>query len=605
MKKYEYKYYKYKAKYINLQKGGEDEDEDEPEGGDEYGIDGFNASGFNKAGFDRNGFNKAGFDKAGFNAYGFNASGFDRDGFDRDGFDASGFNINGFNKDGLNKNETLHDSNGYNSKGFNIYLFHKNGSLYDDLGYDSNGYNANGFNKDGLNKNGTLYDDNGFDIYNVHRNGTYYNNEGYDYKGFDINGFNIFDMHSNGTYYDNNGFNKYGFNKLHINKNKRYYDDAGYNYEGFNKYGEFIDYRYPDVIQVIEPMEGEPTEGEPSERIMNYTHSTYLKKRITYAGGVKFDANKPTVLITLGPPGSGKTDLVEKTLHLLNYTTRLKSPVEIGPVSNNGFVYFLIDDRVATHPEYIEKINQIIKEYNCEDKDGEGKDGEGKDGEEKKTCDLKNPTGDFLDRMSSSYLDVRKKKRGIADGISKSLDDIMDDDIKQALSEHKNIVFETTGMTFPIWLLKSIPKDTYNIVFSYSFVEINKLIKRLQDRNESSFKNYFITHRPSVPSVPSVPSASNPNKNIIGPRVIDLSKIEKKANITKKILLQIRKNCFNENKTNTLKDMCHDIDNKSNHILLIFDNNKTHSTLIYDNRTHDQKINTEEFVKLFERFNIH
>lgn len=79
---------------------------------------------------------------------------------------------------------------------------------------------------------------------------------------------------------------------------------------------------------------------------------------------------------------------------------------------------------------------------------------------------------------------------------------INDDNLKAALEQNKNIVLEYTGKTLPYWLFEGefkIPHN-YKVIFSYSLVNIPKLVTRNKKRAYMSMKHFYSNKTQKVPA---------------------------------------------------------------------------------------------------------
>lgn len=148
---------------------------------------------------------------------------------------------------------------------------------------------------------------------------------------------------------------------------------------------------------------------------------------------------------------------------------------------------FLIDDLVENDPTYKKKATQILKDL-------------------QKTGGLEilnNPPEELYKLFGDAYFNVRSKEGcglvsqgGCSALFKKNLD--------QAIQEGKNIIFETTGQSFPNWLIEKTG-GRYNIVLAYSLVDLCKLFDRNKDRAYKSaiqfLKNPKETPAPRLPNV--------------------------------------------------------------------------------------------------------
>ena len=279
----------------------------------------------------------------------------------------------------------------------------------------------------------------------------------------------------------------------------------------------------------------------------------------------KFDYNKPSIIFTIGPTGSGKSKLLNKTVELI-YHNKTIPP----------FKTFLIDDYVESSYNYKTRINSIIDKYNC------------KTSIESGTCDIENPSQDLLTDFADSYMSVRKdgpcQKSG--DGGCNNLFDVA---LTKATNNKENIVFETTGMSIPTWLLDfpTIKQADYNVIFVYSIVNFDELIRRNISRAKQSLKEYIADNNINAPRLPN-----------ISPDVFKAT--------TKHIMRtldKLRNICLRIGRP-PIDSGCGSINSGSKFILLIFDNNSATKNLIYDSRTTDMYMTDIEFKTLLFSYNL-
>jgi hypothetical protein len=250
---------------------------------------------------------------------------------------------------------------------------------------------------------------------------------------------------------------------------------------------------------------------------------------------------KPTLVITMGSTGSGKSKLAKEMIDKL----KLNNPK-----------FFLIDDYVENDMKYKQKIKKFSKNKNARSK-------------------LRNPDKKTLKYFEKSYFSVRNngckkklKKKTIPKKKCVDLDEkgcnlLLSIELNNAIIKKENIIFETKGEYYPKWLIKAIKKcNNYNIVIAGVKVSLNNLIKRNKNRAIEEMELFL----------------KDTNKNP-SPRLPDVS--EKSLKNQKKLLNKTLKNiilkgCIKGNKKDI--DYCskYSIDR-----LLIFDNNKT-LKIIYD-----------------------
>jgi len=118
----------------------------------------------------------------------------------------------------------------------------------------------------------------------------------------------------------------------------------------------------------------------------------------------------------------------------------------------------------------------------------------------------------------------------------------------------ENIVFETQGMSIPYWLFEFV-KDDYDIIFSYSLVEFDKLLKRNVDRLLLSIEKFNSDESNAAPRLPD----------------INVDKFSEKVNLIIKALILFHSKCI-----------IHETCALSKIRLLIFDNSDIEMKKIYD-----------------------
>jgi hypothetical protein len=289
----------------------------------------------------------------------------------------------------------------------------------------------------------------------------------------------------------------------------------------------------------------------------------------------------PTLIITAGSTGSGKTKLIDKTTNYIG-----KEP--------GIFKQILIDDIVENNPYYKAEVLNIINKV-CPPTSGI---------EERKAClteKFNTPTTELFDKFKKAYFATRTGENCVnpdkpdkpsgsgeqdeikPDGDNKMICNQLNDTLlKKSFEKNENIVLETTGQYIPSWVLTNTEEEkwvpgNYEVVFSYSLVNVNNLIKRNKSRALTSVLKFL-------------EDQTNP-----APRLPDVSKEAIETNVKKMIdnLITLYEVCINNTDTNT--DTC---GNKKIDQLLIFDNNDNNDEmkLIFDSKAN--KVDTNEFIKI-------
>ena len=84
-----------------------------------------------------------------------------------------------------------------------------------------------------------------------------------------------------------------------------------------------------------------------------------------------------------------------------------------------------------------------------------------------------------------------------------------DKQLRYAIENNKNIVFETTGINIPNWLLSSPPDDPIALfinsnIFAYSLVHFNELIQRNKNRLLKSLADFKEDKTKPGPRLPNI-----------------------------------------------------------------------------------------------------
>jgi hypothetical protein len=269
-------------------------------------------------------------------------------------------------------------------------------------------------------------------------------------------------------------------------------------------------------------------------------------------------------IITAGATGSGKTGLIFETAK------------QLGLELNDGnYAKILVDDLVETDPKYKAKIDEILMKIKQEC------------GQNAKLCEktkLENPTQELLKEFGSAYFDTRQAKGcglEVADPKVGSCDEENDANLKNATDNRKHVIFEFTGGYIPTWLLNEqyIPQG-YTIVLSYTFVNIDELIKRNTSRAYSAVEEYERAVKTPELRAPRLPDISKEN-------------FTKVLNTIKTVLLDIYSSCIKS----YAAEKC---GTKSIDRLLLFDNNGSTMNKIFDSNTDNRDLTS--FSALIDPF---
>jgi len=237
-------------------------------------------------------------------------------------------------------------------------------------------------------------------------------------------------------------------------------------------------------------------------------------------------------IITAGPTGSGKTTLVTATLQ------------HLGIDPNSTIQQFLIDDIIQNDAYYKTKVTEILNNLGCNKNNFEI------------TCkpQIDNPSQETFKEFETAYYDTRKEGCN-----NRGCSNVFDEEILN-IKNTPDIVVEITGNKFPKWLLETVIQNfpDYNLIITYSLVNLNNLTSRNRSRASESVKSFLENNE-------------NP-----APRVVNVSKeaFLEKINEIKNVLHQLYTTCilsFEDKKCG----------NKTIRLLL-FDNNESKHVNIYD-----------------------
>jgi hypothetical protein len=239
---------------------------------------------------------------------------------------------------------------------------------------------------------------------------------------------------------------------------------------------------------------------------------------------------------------------------------------------------FLVDDLVENNDTYKQRVHVITENVfrQCIDEKKYCLD------EECKKCDTSkyyiNPSIKLLDDFYKAYNEVRIGPNCVKD-YPLNCNDYNDMKLREAISNNDNIVFETTGLYIPNWLLtadsasEGFINNKYNVIFAYNFVNFNELIERNKKRILESLQKFTEDHTNPGPRLPNI------EHDTFKKTVIQI-----KQTLLKLYNLCILNHDFKEcGKTKINK-------------LLLFDNNGPQSKLLFDSSI--AKISIEKFVEM-------
>jgi GTPase SAR1 family protein len=274
----------------------------------------------------------------------------------------------------------------------------------------------------------------------------------------------------------------------------------------------------------------------------------------------------PYIIVTLGPTGSGKTSMINSVISYLTLDTNYNK--------------FLVDDLVENNHTYKEKVFSITENImrQCKSERKFCLD------DKCENCDTSNyylnPTQELLQEFGKAYIDVRKGPNCVKES-ELNCDLFNDTQLREAIKNNKNIVFETTGINIPNWLLSSPPDDPiaqfinskYKVIFAYSLVYFNELIQRNKNRLLKSLADFKEDRTKPGPRLPN----------------IEYNEFKKMVRKIKDTLLKLYDTCIvthDSNECGTTK-----IER-----LLLFDTNGPDMTLAFDSVK--DTISRQEFIKM-------
>jgi len=301
------------------------------------------------------------------------------------------------------------------------------------------------------------------------------------------------------------------------------------------------------------------------------------KKTLCKKASIEKNQKQRYIIVTVGPTGSGKTDMIHK----------LEKYLDISQITKDN--YILIDDLIESDPYYKKKVRDILNEH-C------------KPNIEK--CNIEsmvdNPSDELLDAFKDAYFKARTRQGcGKKNDKGDSCDVKNDKKFTKSLEEGKNIVFETTGekqgVSPAAWFLTrhdwwkdefdNIKNYDYKIIFAYSLVKLKELVKRNKSRAKKSIKK-FIKNKTIAPRLPDIKG----------------NDFEEKVEQITQNLINLVCTCFlNGNRKNTKYCGTYPI-NKTNQNLIVFDNNrgKGKMKIIYDHNNNKGVID-KKFISKYAK----
>lgn len=286
-------------------------------------------------------------------------------------------------------------------------------------------------------------------------------------------------------------------------------------------------------------------------------------------------STNPYLLITMGPTGSGKSSLIKAVCEYLRL-----------PTTKNKV---LIDDLVVDNPYYRTKVKEFLNKFL-------------KTKSYDELIELFEKGDTYLQRIfnnfyfstrsqtycykSSSYYgkllkedDIQFNKDNEKLTLTKNFtleehqrfncNNTNDIKLKELIDKHTSFVLETTGTSFPNWLVK-IPKlAKYQIIFAIPGVNTCKLLTRNKTRAITTLKHFLINpYKTEPPRLPTVDE-------------------KKYKTVVKRIISTF----------NTMIEQ-----NKQKYRLLIFNNDIDHQpmTLEYDSNSSNSSNNSDILETIFD-----
>jgi hypothetical protein len=252
--------------------------------------------------------------------------------------------------------------------------------------------------------------------------------------------------------------------------------------------------------------------------------------------------DRPILLITCGPLGSGKSRLPSYTQDYLKLNNTLSNKSKTN--------YLLIDDYVCENKNFKKEIDKLIKKYNIKS--------------------YKDLNKDIIEKFNQVYFKIRFEEEKCVDEKNFTCGQYLNYMFSKSLSEKKNVVFETNGTYFCSWIFdyygKYLKKNNYQIIMSWNVVPRNILIRRINNRSRYNLEKYLDKEREIPPRIPL------------------LDKEEYLENI-KDII-------------NVFEGVCHKPKYKSYNLrLLVFDNENLKHRIIYDNQKRGKKAGMKAISK--------
>ncbi|MDB4614037.1 hypothetical protein OAH43_00735 [bacterium] len=205
----------------------------------------------------------------------------------------------------------------------------------------------------------------------------------------------------------------------------------------------------------------------------------------------------PYFIIVAGPTASGKSTLVNKISHYLKNEDFIDK-------SKTNFIS--IDNLIEKNPYFKNEIDNYFKK-------------QFKNNKSNIYNEFLYPSKKTIKFFNKIYWESRKnidcvtgKKLNLKNKTPdekkyKPCSQLIANDILLSLKNRKNVIFETTGITFPFWIFKQYPNDlmNYNLIIAWSIVDICDLYNRNKFRTLSTVKSFIETFaEDNAPRLPDI-----------------------------------------------------------------------------------------------------
>ena len=270
-------------------------------------------------------------------------------------------------------------------------------------------------------------------------------------------------------------------------------------------------------------------------------------------------SKNPYLLITMGPTGSGKSSLIKAVCEHLQL-----------PITKNKV---LIDDLVVDNPYYRTQVknfldkkshDEIIQLFETGDTELQKTFNQFYFSTRRQTYCYKSSQyyGNILNEEDIQFNKDNEKLTLTTDFTTEqykrfNCDNTNDIKLKDLINSQANFVLETTGTSFPTWLVNIKKLKNYQIIFAIPGVNTCKLLTRNKTRAITTLKNFL-----------------NDRDNTEPPRLPVVDEEIYKTNV-KKIIFTFNTMITQNNKEYRLLIFNNDIDNQP--MTLVYDNNSSKS----------------------------